>query len=208
MQIRAIWAALLLAVIVFPCCGEKPREERAVVSLSYSGHRRDADIDCDYCHYLTMEGQGLSASFNPFGTAYAEAGRNRAAFGRIRQQDSDGDGYSNLEEIRGGFFPGRSTSNPGKPAAPQVEVTFAAIQTLPGHHQFMLMNSPRQQRDSYSTFRGVRVSDLLTARGVDLDTIEGITVFAPEDFEEFDARNASWRFLQQKKLVIYGHGIR
>lgn len=44
------------------------------------------------------------------------------------------------------------------------------------------------------------------------DCVRGVTVIrvdpTPPGYEEFDARNASWRFLEQGKLVLYGAGIR
>ncbi len=160
-----------------------------------------------------------------------------------------------------------------------VELTLSELKSLKSHQQFLLLNSHRQRCDSYVTYRGVRISELLRSQGVDVGKIEGITVFAPDGFartytreqvtreypagvfrlvrpqtkpsrpdrgsscplgdeydyidsldhnagdsvrgvtvirvdpmpdeyEEFDAMNASWRFLTQKKLVIYGHGIR
>jgi mono/diheme cytochrome c family protein len=50
-----------------------------------------------------------SYSKNPFGKAYEEAEN----FPAIESDDSDGDGYSNIEEIQALTFPGDPTDNPG-----------------------------------------------------------------------------------------------
>lgn len=44
------------------------------------------------------------------------------------------------------------------------------------------------------------------------DNVRGVTVIRvdpmPGDYEEFDTMNAGWSFLEQKKIVIYGHGVK
>ncbi len=220
MNVRAFGAAVLTAMLVLSGCRSESGEERAVTSLSYRGHERDADINCfiraypeaagtrlddcvlchtegevpnkrggvstvnacDYCHYLMTEGEPWSASLNPFGKAYSSNGRDQGAFGRIEGKDSDGDGFSNLKEIRAGCFPGRKASNPDKPEAPYVELTRDGLMSLKSHQQFLLLNSHKQRCDSYVTYRGVRISELLKSQGVDVSSIEGITVFAPDGF--------------------------
>jgi len=49
---------------------------------------------------------------NPFGASYAANGHDFAA---IEQLDSDGDGYTNLEEITAGTFPGDANDSPNAP---------------------------------------------------------------------------------------------
>lgn len=46
---------------------------------------------------------------NPYGKAYKSAGY---VFEAIEEQDSDGDGFTNLTEITGGTFPGNRRSKP------------------------------------------------------------------------------------------------
>lgn len=229
MRIRSSWAGLVMALLLFSCCGDDSPEEGAVTTLSYRGHEQDVDINCfieaypdaagtrlddcvlchtegevpgrrgdvrivnacDYCHWLGTQGESLSASLNPYGNAYLAGGRDLSALRRIEPEDSDGDGHANLTEIRGGFFPGRAASNPAKPAAPFVELTRADLESLPIHQQFMLLNSHKQRCDSYATYRGVTFADLLTAHGVDPQTITGITgitVFAPDGFAKSYSR--------------------
>jgi hypothetical protein len=52
---------------------------------------------------------------NPYGADYAANGYN---FASIEQLDSDGDGYTNLEEITAGTFPGDASDFPGTTPPP------------------------------------------------------------------------------------------
>ena len=61
---------------------------------------------CDLCHTASVP------NLNPYGTAYKNAGRNTAAFATIENLDSDGDGFTNLQEINAGFFPGNPADHP------------------------------------------------------------------------------------------------
>lgn len=145
---------------------------------------------CDYCHLLEFPNErlktGVPATFedtlNPYGLAYADAGRDRAALRRIRAADADGDGYTSDAEIRELRYPGDPGSRPDQPLAPVIELTSADIEAMPVHEQFMLMVTTQQQFDDYVTYGGVTVADLLAAAGVDLSGAEGITVFAPDGF--------------------------
>lgn len=68
-------------------------------------------MTCDLCHTANIP------SLNPFGSAYKSKGRNTAAFGTIENLDSDGDGFTNLQEINALTFPGNATSHPVSPTA-------------------------------------------------------------------------------------------
>jgi hypothetical protein len=143
---------------------------------------------CDFCHHLTREKTALATSLNAFGGAYSRSGRDGDAFRAIEAGDSDGDGFSNLEEIRKGYFPGRSTSNPRKPPAPHVVLTLDDLKSLQSHRQLLLLNAHRQRCDRYATCRGVRFTDLLRSRGIDVAKIDGITVFAPDGYAKSYSR--------------------
>lgn len=67
---------------------------------SISGTRLDS---CSLCHTASIP------SLNPFGSAYKAGGRSTTAFGPIEALDSDGDGFTNIQEIMALTFPG----NPG-----------------------------------------------------------------------------------------------
>jgi cytochrome c5 len=60
---------------------------------------------CSLCH-------SSGSSLNPYGVAYFGGGRNLAAFGLIETDDSDGDEFTNLEEINALTFPGNVNDSP------------------------------------------------------------------------------------------------
>ncbi len=61
------------------------------------------------------------------------------------------------------------------------------IKLMPAHSEFLLVNKGKSNGDTYASFTGVRVFDVLTAAGVDLQAIEGITVTAPDGYsKDFD----------------------
>jgi hypothetical protein len=66
---------------------------------------------CALCHTSSIP------SLNPYGAAYKASGRNIAAFGAIESTDSDGDGFTNLQEIVALTFPGDASDHPAPPTA-------------------------------------------------------------------------------------------
>lgn len=68
---------------------------------------------CDLCH------TGNIPNLNPYGADYLNNGRSSAAFGLIENIDSDGDGFTNIQEIRDHLtFPGDPNSLPSVTATP------------------------------------------------------------------------------------------
>ena len=51
-------------------------------------------------------------TLNRFGLDYLDAGRSKAALEGIKENDSDGDGFSNDEELSAGRYPGMALSMP------------------------------------------------------------------------------------------------
>ncbi len=143
-----------------------------------------AGSSCDSCHDLVLHGTGHKASetLNPFGRDYLAAGRSEHALESIREKDSDGDGFSNDEELKGERYPGSGLSMPGQVLATMVTVTLEELRALPRHSQFLLVNATQQQFDDYVGFTGVRVKDLLDAQGIDLSGATGITLIAPDGY--------------------------
>ncbi len=80
---------------------------------------------CSLCHTSAIP------SLNPYGAAYKAAGRNSAAFGLIENMDSDGDGFTNLQEINSLTFPGDSTSFPVVPTATKTPIPPTATSVPP-----------------------------------------------------------------------------
>ncbi len=66
---------------------------------------------CTLCHTASIP------SLNPYGAAYKAAGRSPAAFAAVENLDSDGDGFTNLQEIMALTFPGDPNDHPASPSA-------------------------------------------------------------------------------------------
>ena len=131
-------------------------------------------------------------TLNQFGKDYKDAGRSEEALSQIAVIDSDGDGFSNTEEIADNRFPGDANSKPGQPLAKTAEVSWDQVQLMTYYQQLMLLNTTKQQYDDYVTYGGVKIADFFEAVGVDLTGATGFTVFAPDGyqtdfiFEDFD----------------------
>jgi VCBS repeat-containing protein len=74
---------------------------------------------CIVCHNQSSNGSRLN-SRNPYGSAWEGAGGNRAAFGAIEGNDSDGDDFTNLQEINALTFPGNGSDFPLPANSPPV----------------------------------------------------------------------------------------
>ncbi|HEX7575000.1 MAG TPA: hypothetical protein VF360_01370 [Candidatus Methanoperedens sp.] len=85
---------------------------------SAAGSRIDA---CNLCH----NSPGGGDARNSYGLSYASSGRNFAA---IENTDSDGDGWTNLQEIKSLTFPGDANDHPTTP--PPKSPGFEAIGTI------------------------------------------------------------------------------
>ncbi|MBD3322493.1 MAG: hypothetical protein GF350_15430 [Chitinivibrionales bacterium] len=156
---------------------------------------------CDYCHYLARVDSSLSLSLNSYGTAYYNAGRSIDAVKSIGDLDSDGDSYTNAQEISANYFPGNAQSNPDKPACPFIEITLAELQAMPAHSQFLLVNAHKQQYDDYATYTGVKISVLLEQLGIDTAGATGITVFAPDGYAKTFSLNQAC--MEYPKSIYY-----
>ena len=80
---------------------------------------------CDLCHTASIP------SLNPYGAAYKSNGRNTAAFGLIENLDSDGDGFSNIQEINSLTFPGNRASFPSIPTATKTNAPLPTNTNIP-----------------------------------------------------------------------------
>jgi hypothetical protein len=138
---------------------------------------------CQWCH-LTYgyDGSGdIEETMNRYGADYGAAGRSAGALASIDGRDSDGDGYTNRQEINALSYPGDTTDDPTKIPAPSVTYTLSELEALPSHNQFMLMNTSRSG-DWYAEYQGVPMLDLLREAGMIEETTKAITVFAPDGY--------------------------
>jgi len=77
------------------------------------------------------------------------AGRNRQAIKDIKQTDSDGDSFTNDEEILELRYPGNDQSRPDQETAKLITVNMEQLKSMAYHEQFMLANTTKQQFDDY-----------------------------------------------------------
>ena len=152
-----------------------------------SGSGRTVTLgSCQWCHDSThgygYDGSGdILNTLNAYGLAYRTAGSSQTAINTIKTVDSDGDGYTNDAEILAGTYPGDANDDPTKVAAPARVYTRGQLAAMTQHTQFMLMNTTKSG-DSYETYSGVPMKNLLDDAGIDLANATGITVFSPDGF--------------------------
>lgn len=157
---------------------------------------------CLWCHdTYGYDGAGeIEDTINVYGTDYKAAGRNATAVTSINTLDSDGDGYTNGEEIAAGTFPGNPDDYPGLTPAPSKVYTKSQLQAMPQHTQFMLMNASRSD-DKYTEYTGVTIKDLLDDAGI-LPSATGITVYAPDGWATYHPLNYEEG---DEKYHVYGN---
>lgn len=102
-----------------------------------AGSRIDA---CNLCHNSPQGGDAR----NPYGLAYASSGRN---FAGIENTDSDGDGYTNLQEIQSLTFPGNANDHPTTPAPTAKSPGFESIGTIAALFVVVMAIVYRQRKD-------------------------------------------------------------
>jgi hypothetical protein len=138
-----------------------------------------------WCHYTYgYDGAGeISETMNEYGNDYKAAGRNADAISAINDQDSDGDGYSNKDEIQANTYPGDPDDDPSKVPAPYRIYTMAQLEAMSQHTQFLLMNTSRSG-DFYAEYTGVPMKDLLDDAGILTGTATGILVYAPDGWSQ------------------------
>jgi hypothetical protein len=155
--------------------------------LCHSGgsylNSKDAMVElgsCQWCHHTYgYDGAGdIDDTINTYGAAYKNAGRNTDAVTQIDSLDSDGDSYSNADEISANVFPGDADDHPGLTTAPYRIYTRDQLEALGSHTQFLLMNTSRSG-DYYAQYTGVPIKDLLDDAGI-LPSATGIWVYAPD----------------------------
>ena len=140
---------------------------------------------CQWCHYEFGYGAAgdIDATLNDYGRDYRDNGRDAAALTAIENVDSDGDGYSNADEIAAIRFPGNPDDDPSKVPAPYKVYSRQELERFPQHTQFVLMNT-HKSGDFYAEYGGVVMADLLEDAG-SLTSAESIEVFAPDGWSQY-----------------------
>jgi hypothetical protein len=141
---------------------------------------------CDYCHelmvYGTDKGRTFAETLNAYGTDYSKNGRTLEAIEKIKNLDSDGDGFANDKEIKELKYPGSNLSKPGQPNATTLTVSLEKVQAMTANTLFMLSNTSKQQFDDYADYKGVTVKNLLSTLGIDTTGATGVSFIAPDGF--------------------------
>lgn len=152
---------------------------------------------CQWCHYKTDYGKDLSeatlrTTLNSYGIAYrdawptadADAAAKQTALRAIEGLNSDGDGYTNIQEIVALTYPGDVNDDPTKVPAPSRVLSLVDIEKMPQHNQFMLMNASKSD-DFYTLYSGVALENLI--RAIMLESVDstGITVISPDGFATY-----------------------
>jgi PGF-CTERM protein len=105
MKYNPIFSLLLLAIVILAGVPVVSATSDALVSFNEYYNTNDTRIDsCIVCHGSNVE------SLNPYGAAYQN---DNGDFAAIETQDSDGDGFNNLDEINALTFPGNPEDYPG-----------------------------------------------------------------------------------------------
>ena len=128
-----------------------------------SGGKTTTYGNCQWCHYKTNYGADTTQyvnTLNSYGLDYYNHGRGAAAITAIQDFDSDGDHYSNKVEIAALRYPGDTSDNPTKVAAPFKVFTRAQLEAMPQHAQFLMMNASKST-DFYGTYTGVTMESLV-----------------------------------------------
>jgi hypothetical protein len=145
---------------------------------------------CSYCHLIPFPDTAIVSgaperyvnTLNPFGLDYKNAGRNLNALSDISDLDSDEDSVPNEAELNDLRYPGDPNSKPGQPIIPVRTLSRENMNALAVHGQFLLLNSHKQQFDTYANYVGIKVRDVLTAAGADLSGATSATFIAPDGY--------------------------
>ena len=153
-----------------------------------SGGKTASVGSCQWCHQsYGYDGKGdIKSTLNSYGTAYLAYGRSAEAIAAMAGLDSDGDGYTNGEEIAATRYPGDPKDDPTKVPAPYRVLSRDDLEKMPQHSQFLLMNASKST-DTYSEYSGVALEELLGK--MVLPSAKSITVFSPDGFAQYHPLN-------------------
>lgn len=140
---------------------------------------------CQWCHYSYGYDQSgnIDDTLNSYGRDFNIHGKDADALTNIENLDSDGDGFSNKDEILAIRYPGDETDDPTLVPAPYQVFDRAQMERWPGHEQLLLMNT-HKSGDFYALYSGVTMGDLLDETGL-LPSATGIRVYAPDGWSQY-----------------------
>ena len=110
---KRTWTTLLLATLTLGISSLACANSGYMTLFNDTYSNSSLKNNCMVCHTSVP-------SLNPYGTAFMTNGHNLTAIG---SQDSDGDGFSNADEISAGTSPGDPASKPAPPAPPPPSIS-------------------------------------------------------------------------------------
>jgi hypothetical protein len=106
-----IWMICWIAFVAMLLLVPQVTARQSYLSIFESKYPEAAGSKIDACNLCHNSPDGGGAR-NPYGLSYASSGHNFAA---IENMDSDGDGWTNVQEIKSLTFPGDATDHPTTP---------------------------------------------------------------------------------------------
>ncbi len=167
MRYRVLAAVCLTVLILAPVAHAKSSYRtsfRNTYNATYgvTGSRID---NCTLCHP-----GGDTGSLNSYANAYANAGHN---FKTIESYDSDGDGYTNLQEIAAKTYPGDASDKP-TPTTGSLTVTILPAEAVTAGAQWRVGTNSYQ--NSGATVTGLAAGSV----NVNFKTVAGWTTPAEQ----------------------------
>jgi hypothetical protein len=95
-----------------------PAQSKPEYLSEFNARYKTSGSHLDTCSTCHASSSPSAENLNPYGADFAGANHD---FGTIEGKDSDGDGFSNIDEIKAGTFPGDPDENPDKRAEPPPE---------------------------------------------------------------------------------------
>lgn len=140
---------------------------------------------CQWCHYsFGYDSSGdITSTLNDYGKDFNSNGKDLEALITIEPLDSDGDGFTNAEEITALRYPGNADDDPTKVEAPYQVFTLEELEMMVSHTQVMLMNT-HKSGDFYTEYTGVTMQSLLESAEI-LESATGITAYAPDGWAQY-----------------------
>ncbi|HVN53666.1 MAG TPA: DNRLRE domain-containing protein [Anaerolineaceae bacterium] len=125
--IRGLWITATMLILGGLLIAIQPSKVQAISIYLTQAEQRYPSItntsldSCDLCHASNFP------VINAYGSAFKSHGDNAAAFGAIESLDSDGDGFTNFQEILARTFPGDASSHPVQPTATRKQISSMAM---------------------------------------------------------------------------------
>ena len=134
---RIILCIVLVAMVLLPPQVMARQSYLSTFETTYPGAAGSRIDACNLCHNSPRGGDAR----NPYGLSYSSSGRNFAA---IENMDSDGDGWTNVQEIKSLTFPGDAndrpkttpaTKSPGFEVIGTIAALFAVVMAIAYRHR-------------------------------------------------------------------------